>query len=345
MIFGNQPSQVSFPYNVFSGNGSTTSFPLSITAANTASLIVTVNSTLLNIPLYSIVGNNIVFVTAPSTGTNNITVRYLGIPASNVVTAPYRTLIEVTATAGQTTIPATYTVGFLNVYKNGLILRSNQYTATNGTSVVLASPAALNDFILIETFYISSALNAIPNASNSVQSYNIPQGITLKSPVFEGRPTGYGTLTRSLSIAGAGQTFIDFTIPTWAERVNVSFFGLSTTGVDPYGVQIGVNGVIQTTNYVSTGSRITTGLNVTTISSTNMLLTSAATSASGAYYGSAQISLVDNTANRWVMSGWLSGLDQGTGGVTLTGLPDRIRVTTLNGVNTFDSGYVNVDYE
>jgi hypothetical protein len=55
------------------------------------------------------------------------------------------TVTQATATAAQTTFSVTYTVGQLSVYLNGALLASGDFTASNGTTVVLASGAALND--------------------------------------------------------------------------------------------------------------------------------------------------------------------------------------------------------
>jgi len=53
-----------------------------------------------------------------------------------------------TATAGQTTFVSNYDPGFLDVYFNGLKLRNvDDFTATDGTNVVLTSPAAAGDEI------------------------------------------------------------------------------------------------------------------------------------------------------------------------------------------------------
>jgi hypothetical protein len=55
------------------------------------------------------------------------------------------TVTQATATASQTDFSVTYTAGQLSVYLNGALLASADYTATNGTSVVLASGAASGD--------------------------------------------------------------------------------------------------------------------------------------------------------------------------------------------------------
>ena len=108
--------------------------------------------------------------------------RYLGIPASGVTTTAYRTVTEFTATASQTTFtPASYTPGFINVYQNGALLGSADYTATNGTTVVLAVGATAGDLVVVESFYVSSVLNAIPALAGAVSTSYIAAGAVTPS--------------------------------------------------------------------------------------------------------------------------------------------------------------------
>ena len=60
----------------------------------------------------------------------------------------------VTATAGQTTVTGlTYTAGLVNVYLNGVkLIVGTDVTASNGTSITLASGAAVNDIIQLVAF-------------------------------------------------------------------------------------------------------------------------------------------------------------------------------------------------
>ena len=60
--------------------------------------------------------------------------------------------VQHTATAGQTSFTATYDAGFLQVYLNGLRLDAEDYTATNGSTVVLGTGATLNDVVFIHSF-------------------------------------------------------------------------------------------------------------------------------------------------------------------------------------------------
>jgi hypothetical protein len=57
-----------------------------------------------------------------------------------------------TATDGQTTFNVNYTVGFVDVYLNGIRLSPSQYTASNGTTIVLSTGASLNDIVELVTY-------------------------------------------------------------------------------------------------------------------------------------------------------------------------------------------------
>jgi hypothetical protein len=166
---GNEPTSVAFLTDTFSGNGSTTAFTLSAAPAGTSSILVAITGVVQDPSTYSVVGTTLTFSPAPPTGTGNISVRFLGIPASGVTTTAYRTVTEFTATAGQTTfnVPS-YTVGFIDVYRNGVLLGSADYTASNGLTVVLASGATAGDLVEVISFSVSSVLNAIPGTAGSV---------------------------------------------------------------------------------------------------------------------------------------------------------------------------------
>ena len=178
---GNVPYQVAFVSDTFNGDGTTTAFTMSVAPANTSSVLVAITGVLQSPSTYSVSGTTLTFSAAPPSGTGNISVRYLGIPASGVTTTAYRTVTDFTATAGQTTFtPPSYTVGFINVYRNGSRLGSADYTATNGTTVVLASAASSGDLVTIESFLVSSVLNAIPNTAYSISRTNLPAGSVLQ---------------------------------------------------------------------------------------------------------------------------------------------------------------------
>lgn len=166
---GAQPTTAAFITDTFNGTGSATAFTLSAAPANTNSIIVAVSGVLQDPSTYSVSGTTLTFSAAPPSATGNISVRFLGIPASDVTTTAYRTVTEFTATAGQTTFSVpSYTVGYIDVYRNGAKLGAADFTATNGTTVVLASGASSGDFIQTVSFYVSSVLNAIPATAGAV---------------------------------------------------------------------------------------------------------------------------------------------------------------------------------
>ena len=73
-----------------------------------------------------------------------------GVTWSSFPTA--RTVGLQTATANQTSFSFAYNVGFLDVYINGVKLTSNEFTATNGTSVVLTEGAFVGDQVQFISF-------------------------------------------------------------------------------------------------------------------------------------------------------------------------------------------------
>jgi hypothetical protein len=177
---GANPTTAAFLTDQFSGNGSTTAFTLSAAPANTNSILVAISGVLQDPTTYSVTGTTLTFSPAPPSGTGNISVRFLGIPASGVVTTAYRTVTEFTATAGQTTFtPPSYTVGFIDVYRNGVLLGSADFTASNGTTVVLVNPATAGDLIETVSFFVSSVLNAIPATAGAVGTANIANDVTI----------------------------------------------------------------------------------------------------------------------------------------------------------------------
>lgn len=109
------------------------------------------------------------------------------------------------ATAGQTTFTGaatvggtlSYTSGNIIVFLNGASLDSTDYTATNGTSVVLNTGAALSDEIVIIAFksftvadtYTQAQVDAllagkIGTGSGTVSQSNLASGVAGNGPAF-----------------------------------------------------------------------------------------------------------------------------------------------------------------
>jgi hypothetical protein len=67
-----------------------------------------------------------------------------------------------TATAGQTAFTVSYTAGLVEVFLNGAKLSAADFTATNGTSIVLASGANVGDTVDVIAYGTVSVATPIP---------------------------------------------------------------------------------------------------------------------------------------------------------------------------------------
>ena len=244
---GNAPISAAFLTDTFSGNGSTVAFTMTVAPANTSSIIVAVTGVLQDPSTYSVSGTTLTFSAAPPSGTSNISVRYLGIPASGVTTTAYRTVTNFTATAGQTSFSVpSYTVGYIDVYRNGVRLVSTDYTATTGTTVVLNNACTSGDAVVTESFFVSSVLNAIPATAASISSTYLASNLTLTTPTVS-TTMGVGGATPSTSGSGItfpatqsastdANTLDDYEEGTWTPTI----FGSSgSAGAQAYSTQVG----------------------------------------------------------------------------------------------------------
>jgi hypothetical protein len=150
-------------------------------------------------------------------------------------------------------------------------------------------------------------------------------------------------LTSGTAVATTSGTSIDFTsIPSWVKRITVMLNGVSTNGSSNLLFQIGA-GSVTTTGYISSASLATS-----VAGSTAGFIATQANAAAFTQYGAATISLVNG--NIWVYSSItipnvVNNGSYASGGVTLSGTLDRVRLTTVNGTDTFDAGSVNILYE
>lgn len=150
-----------------------------------------------------------------------------------------------------------------------------------------------------------------------------------------------GLINSKTAVASTSGTSIDFTgIPAGTKRITVMFNGVSTNGSSIIQAQLG-SGSFTTSGYVSGAS-----INTTNLSSTTGLVASPAVTAADVRYGIMTITNV--SGNIWVMGanvGVSSNSGTSSGYVSLSGTLDRVRITTVNGTDTFDAGSINILYE
>jgi hypothetical protein len=145
--------------------------------------------------------------------------------------------------------------------------------------------------------------------------------------------------TSGTAVASTSGTIIDFTsIPSWVKRITFMFDGLSSNGGSSIQIQIGDSGGIETTGYISGNvyGSLTTGfvLAINPVSSYTQHGTMVFTNLSGNAWVQNGCSLADAIAIQPV-----------AGSKTLSATLDRIRLTTVNGTDTFDAGSINILYE
>ena len=197
--------------------------------------------------------------------------------------------------------------------------------------------------------------------SSLVVSGDTSGSVTIAAPAVAGTPTltlptTSGTILTSASTinaitsgtaqASTSGTSIDFTgIPSGVKRITVMFSGVSTNGSSNLQIQIGDAGGIETTGYLGSSSQLagatnsanyTTGFGVFLANSANIV------------HGT--VCAANISGNVWAISGVI-GLSNAATTVTVTGSKtlsdtlDRLRITTVNGTDTFDAGSINILYE
>lgn len=167
-----------------------------------------------------------------------------------------------------------------------------------------------------------------------------------------GGTVGFGTITPSSltqwitsgTSQSASSTAVTFTgIPSWAKRVTLVLSGVSTGGSSVVLVQLGTSSGFVTTGYV-TGTQYGGAASIASTTGFNTYYPGAS------YIRHGHIVLTNLTGNTWVGSGIVAESSTGSavylgGTIALAGVFDRIRVTTVNGTDTFDAGTINIIYE
>jgi hypothetical protein len=155
-------------------------------------------------------------------------------------------------------------------------------------------------------------------------------------------------ITSGTAVASTSGTSIDFTsIPSWVKRITVMFNGVSTNGTSLPQIQIGF-GSVSTSGYLGTAT-IANAAPATSLFTTGFGIAPTGNwAAVVVLQGSYTICLI--ASNTWVCSGSVGRSDTaGTyltnGSLALGGALDRVRITTVNGTDTFDAGSINILYE
>lgn len=163
-----------------------------------------------------------------------------------------------------------------------------------------------------------------------------------------GVSTSLYPLVSSTAVASTSGTSIDFnSIPSWAKRITVMLSGVSTNGSSVPIIQLGDSGGVETSGYTGVSSELYTTIS-TVGNPENGFGIQGGMAASLFLTGNITITL--QGSNIWVATGafYRVGAINMTViscGKTLSGTLDRIRITTVNGTDTFDAGSINIMWE
>jgi hypothetical protein len=157
-----------------------------------------------------------------------------------------------------------------------------------------------------------------------------------------------GAFVQGTAVASTSGTSIDFTsIPSWVKRVTVMFSGVSTNGSSNIVVRLG-SGSVQATGYNGATMNLVNAGAVNGINYSTGFEGFANAGAPDIFNGI--LTFANISSNTWTCSGTL-GLSSSARGnffggfVSLSGTLDRLRITTVNGTDTFDAGSINILYE
>ena len=210
----------------------------------------------------SIVGSGVTLINFVGSGVSSV-VFSSGIATVNIFSSQ-RTTASFIATSGQTIFNTNYTVGFVDVYKDGTRLSTSQFTATDGVTIVLSSGATVGQ--VIDVITVANVSNNITNSDDTrIQSVSEKINITSGNTVSLVYNTGSGNVGLATNPTG------DITLNVAGIPVDSSFGSrklefsviVTQTGIARSCTAITLNGVSRTIKWVggSLSGAITKGGN------------------------------------------------------------------------------------
>ena len=243
-------------------NGSTTTFALtsnavSLTPANSQQLRIVIGGVVQSPGTdYYVSTSNIVFTTAPTAGLS-----FSGVSLGPAVAVNYansgniyaRNTYTGAGTTGPFAFSQGYTIGYLDVYRNGVRLRSGtDFVGTSGTNFFLTDAAQTND----ELEAIGYSVASLVSATSNLNTLNVTGISTLNSLLVSGIST-FGT-GNTLVIDGSGNVNTAGVVTATTFNGNVNSTGVSTFTTLKVGTAVTISaGIVSATSFVGSGASLT----------------------------------------------------------------------------------------
>ena len=258
-------------------------------------------------------------------------------------------------TSGSITISAPDVSGSntltLPVATDTLVGKATADTLTNKTLVAPVLGAATATSIAVSGAVSATSIAVSGAVSGTTGTFTSTLGVT-------GAITGSSTVAGSTGIlypltSGTTQTYpfsvpahVDFTgIPSWVKRITVLFHRVGGSGTSPFLIQLGTGPTptYTTSGYISNASSTNNGTSTIGF----LLYQSIALSS---WLNSGSFSIYNISGNLWIETGIIGNQlgntnNPSAGSVTLGAALTAVRITTVNGTDTFDAGSINIFYE
>jgi len=196
----------------------------------------------------------------------------------------------------------------------------------------------------VSTLSTTNVKNASSGSNNIVLAADGSTTITTLTGTTITGTSVRGGITTGTAVASTSGTSIDFTsIPSWVKRITVMFSGVSISGLSNVLVQLGTGSTTYTTSGYTANSVVAEAAGNTVVSSTAGFID---------YFGanssivSGHMIITNISGNNWISS-HTTKIDTakpnfGAGNVALGAVLTAVRITTVNGTDTFDAGSINI---
>jgi len=251
------------------------------------------------------------------------------------------------------------TVG-ANVRITGTTTITGFGTAASGVTRQLRLAAALTLTHNATSLILPGAANILTAAGDTATAISLGSGnwvvvnFTRAAAGYAGNIALANSAAANIGInlgtaqASTSGTSIDFTgIPAGVRRIAIMFSGVSTSGTSNKQIQLGDAGGVETTGYLGASVQLTDGQSVNAATTTTGF---GIRSALTADVINGAVILENMSGNNWVAHGVLTDSSRGAGYMvggakSLSATLDRVRITTVNGTDTFDAGSINIMWE